>query len=124
MPTFAIEWLTLALRWLHVIAGIMWIGDSFLFMWMDRNLTPPRRAREGAVVGELWMVHSGGFYELVKRTHLAPQEVPNRLHWFMWEAYTTWLSGFFLLGLVYYVGGALYLVDRGVSSIGVPARSP
>jgi uncharacterized membrane protein len=121
MPAFALEWLNLALRWVHVIAGIMWIGDSFLFMWMDRHLTPPTRPREGAVVGELWMVHSGGFYEVVKRKYLAPHEVPSRLHWFMWEAYTTWLSGFFLLGIVYYFGGALYLVDRGVSSIGAPA---
>ena len=85
----------------------MWIGDSFLFMWMDRSLTPPSRARDGAVVGELWLVHSGGFYEVVKRKYLAPSEVPARLHWFMWEAYATWISGFFLLGVVYYFGGAV-----------------
>jgi uncharacterized membrane protein len=121
MPTFALEWLNLALRWIHVIAGIMWIGDSFLFMWMDRHLTPPSRPRDGAVAGELWMVHSGGFYEVVKRKVLAPHEVPPQLHWFMWEAYTTWISGFFLLGIVYYFGGAVFLVDRGVSSIGVGA---
>jgi len=121
MPTFALEWLNLALRWIHVIAGIMWIGDSFLFMWMDRNLAPPSRARDGAVTGELWMVHSGGFYEVVKRRYLAPHEVPPRLHWFMWEAYTTWISGFFLLGIVYYFGGAVFLVDRSVSHIGVGA---
>jgi len=121
MPTFALEWLNIALRWIHVIAGIMWIGDSFLFMWMDRNLAPPSRPRDGAVTGELWMVHSGGFYEVVKRRYLAPNEVPPRLHWFMWEAYTTWLSGFFLLGIVYYFGGAVFLVDRSVSHIGVGA---
>ena len=121
MPALALEWLNLVLRWIHVIAGIMWIGDSFLFMWMDRNLVPPSRARDGAVVGELWMVHSGGFYEVVKRKYLAPHEVPSHLHWFMWEAYTTWISGIFLLGIVYYFGGALYLVDRSVSSIGVGA---
>ena len=119
MPTFALEWLNLLLRWVHVIAGIMWIGDSFLFMWMDRSLAPASRPREGAVVGELWMVHSGGFYEVVKRTHLRPNEVPARLHWFMWEAYATWISGFFLLGVVYYFGGGVFLVDRGVSGIGV-----
>ncbi len=118
MPTFALEWLNLVLRWIHVVAGIMWIGDSFLFLWMDRSLAPASRAREGAVVGELWMVHSGGFYEVVKRTHLAPAEVPARLHWFMWEAYATWISGFFLLGVVYYFGGGLYLVNRGVSGLG------
>lgn len=121
MPPFVLEWLNLVLRWIHVIAGIMWIGDSFLFMWMDRSLTPPTRPRDGAVVGELWMVHSGGFYEVVKRKYLAPHEVPASLHWFMWEAYTTWISGFFLLGVVYYFGGGVYLVDRGVSGIGVGA---
>ena len=121
MPTFVLEWLNLALRWIHVIAGIMWIGDSFLFMWMDRHLVPPSRPRDGAVTGELWMVHSGGFYEVVKRRYLAPSEVPPHLHWFMWEAYTTWLSGFFLLGIVYYFGGAIFLVDRSVSHIGVGA---
>jgi uncharacterized membrane protein len=121
MPTFALEWLNLVLRWIHVIAGIMWIGDSFLFMWMDRSLTAPTRTRDGAVVGELWMVHSGGFYEVVKRKYLPPNEVPASLHWFMWEAYSTWISGFFLLGVVYYFGGGVYLVDRGVSGIGVGA---
>jgi len=121
MPTFVLEWLNLLLRWIHVIAGIMWIGDSFLFMWMDRSLTAPTRPREGAVVGELWMVHSGGFYEVVKRKYLAPAEVPASLHWFKWEAYTTWISGFFLLGVVYYFGGGVFLVDRAVSGIGVGA---
>ena len=121
MPALALEWLNLVVRWIHVIAGIMWIGDSFLFTWMDRSLVPPSRPREGAVVGELWMVHSGGFYEVVKRKYLAPNEVPAHLHWFMWEAYTTWISGFFLLGIVYYFGGALYLVDRSVAPLGVGA---
>src|SRR6058998_3062017 len=97
MESVAVEWLHLVIRWAHVIAAIMWIGDSFLFMWMDSSLRPPERPREGAVVGELWMVHSGGFYEVVKRKVLAPGEMPKTLHWFMWEAYTTWISGFFLL---------------------------
>ena len=114
-----LDWLHLALRWTHVLAGILWIGDSFLFMWMDRALTPPTRPRQGAVVGELWMVHSGGFYEVVKRKYLAPNEVPAHLHWFMWEAYTTWISGFFLLGVLYYFGGGVLLLDRGVSRIGL-----
>jgi uncharacterized membrane protein len=121
MPALALEWLNLALRWTHVIAAIMWIGDSFLFMWLDSSLAPPSRKREGAVAGELWMVHSGGFYELVKRRYLAPDELPPKLHWFMWEAYATWISGFFLLGIVYYFGGGIFLVDRSVSAIGVPA---
>ncbi len=121
MPALALEWLNLALRWIHVIAAIMWIGDSFLFMWLDSSLTQPTRKREGAVAGELWMVHSGGFYEVVKRRYLAPAEVPPKLHWFMWESYATWISGFFLLGIVYYFGGGIFLVDRSVLSVPVPA---
>ena len=117
MTSVVIEWLHLALRWTHVLAAILWIGDSFLFMWMDRSLTPPSRPREGAVVGELWMVHSGGFYEVVKRKYLAPHELPRSLHWFKWEAYATWISGFFLLGVLYFLGGGITLVDRSVSKI-------
>jgi len=121
MPPILIEWLNLLLRWTHVIAGIMWIGDSFLFMWMDSSLEPPSRAREGAVAGELWMVHSGGFYEVVKRRYLAPGELPRKLHWFKWEAYTTFLSGFLLLGVVYYLGAGAYLVDPAVARLGTAA---
>ena len=121
MPAIALEWLHLAARWIHVLAAIMWIGDSFLFMWMDAALVPPSRPREGAVVGELWMVHSGGFYEVVKRRVLAPGTMPAKLHWFMWEAYTTWITGFLLLVLVYYLSGGVYLIDRSVSGIGIGA---
>ena len=121
MPPLALEWLNLIVRWTHVVAAIMWIGDSFLFMWLDRSLVAPSRKREGAVAGELWMVHSGGFYEVVKRRYLAPDELPPGLHWFKWEAYTTWISGFFLLGIVYYFGGGIYLVDRSVAAIPHPA---
>jgi len=119
MPPVLLEWLNLILRWTHVIAAIMWVGDSFLFMWLDSHLTPPTRPREGAVAGELWMVHSGGFYEVVKRRYLAPAELPASLHWFMWEAYTTWISGFFLLGVVYYVGGGVFLMDQGAAHLPV-----
>ena len=108
------EWLNLLIRWTHVIASIMWIGDSFLFMWMDSHLVPPSRPREGDVAGELWMVHSGGFYEVIKRRVLAPGEIPAQLHWFKWQAYTTWLSGFGLLAVVYWAGGSAFLVDRDV----------
>src|SRR6059036_2248835 len=121
MDSLAVEWLHLVLRWAHVIAAIMWIGDSFLFMWMDSSLTAPTRPREGAVAGELWLVHSGGFYEVVKRKYLAPHELPKSLHWFKWEAYTTWITGFFLLGVVYFTGGGVYLIDRSVAGIGLPA---
>jgi len=121
MPTFALDWLHLLLRWAHVLAAIMWIGDSLLFMWMDSSLTPPSRPRDGAVAGELWMVHSGGFYEVVKRKALAPGEMPATLHWFKWQAYSTWISGVFLLGVVYWFGGGIYLVDRSRSSLATGA---
>ncbi len=117
MESLALEWLNLLGRWVHVIAAIMWIGDSFLFMWMDSHLTPPTRPREGAVAGELWMVHSGGFYEVVKRRYLAPNEMPASLHWFKWQAYMTWISGFFLLVVVYYLGGSAYLTDPAVANL-------
>lgn len=117
MDPVLLEWLGALARWTHVIAAIMWIGDSFLFVWMDTSLEPPTRLREGNVAGEMWMVHSGGFYEVVKRRSLAPDEMPPRLHWFKWEAYTTWISGFLLLGIVYYFGGGVFLVDHATSHL-------
>ncbi len=114
MEATILEWLNLLARWVHVIAAIMWIGDSFLFMWMDSHLSQPRTARTGTVVGELWMVHSGGFYEVVKRKSLSQAELPPNLYWFKWESYTTWISGFLLLIIVYYAGGSIYLVDPAV----------
>jgi uncharacterized membrane protein/cytochrome c551/c552 len=107
------EWLNLLVRWAHVIAAIMWIGDSFLFMWLDGQLRKTERKLEGDVVGEIWMAHSGGFYEVIKRKSLA--ELPPVLHWFKWESYTTWITGFLLLIIVYYLGGAAMLVDPGSS---------
>jgi uncharacterized membrane protein/cytochrome c551/c552 len=107
------EWLNLAVRWAHVIAAIMWIGDSFLFMWLDSQLRKPERPREGDVVGELWMAHSGGFYEVVKRKSL--DALPPQLHWFKWESYTTWITGFLLLIVVYYMGGRAMMVDASSS---------
>ncbi len=109
------DWLDLGLRWIHFIAGISWIGTSFYFIWLDGHLTAPERAREG-VEGELWMVHSGGFYQ-VERRKIGPGQMPNTLHWFKWEAALTWISGVLLLTLVYYLSGGLYLVDPAVSSI-------
>ena len=108
------EWLNLLVRWVHVIAAIMWIGDSFLFMWLDSHLTAPSRPREGDVTGELWMTHSGGFYEVVKRKSLAKDEMPATLYWFKWESYTTWISGFLLLVIVFHLNGASLLIDPGV----------
>jgi uncharacterized membrane protein/cytochrome c551/c552 len=103
------EWLNLVVRWAHVIAAIMWIGDSFLFMWLDSQLKKPDRALQGDVVGELWMAHSGGFYEVVKRKSL--DALPPKLHWFKWESYMTWITGFLLLIIVYYMGGRAMMVD-------------
>jgi uncharacterized membrane protein len=118
LPPFAAEWLNLLIRWVHVTAAIMWIGDSFLFMWMDASLSAPTRPRPGAVTGELWMVHSGGFYEVVKRRVLAPGEMPAVLYWFKWQAYTTWITGMLLLAVVYYLGSGAYLVDPVISPLG------
>jgi len=113
IPPLLSEWLGALVRWVHVLAAIMWIGDSLLFMWMDSSLEPPRRPREGAVAGEMWMVHSGGFYEVVKRRSLSPAELPPNLYWFKWQAYTTWISGFFLLLVVYGLGDRALLVESG-----------
>ena len=118
LPPLASEWLNLLLRWIHVLAAIMWIGDSLLFMWMDSSLSAPSRPREGAVAGKLWMVHSGGFYEVVKRRFLAPNEMPATLYWFKWQAYTTWITGILLFTVVFYLGAGAYLVDPAVSRFG------
>ncbi len=109
------DWANLLIRWIHLIAVIGWIGSSFYFIWLDRALSAPVHPRPG-VEGELWMVHSGGFYQVEKR-RIGPGELPAVLHWFKWEALLTWVSGIALLVLVYYLGGA-YLVDPSVSHIG------
>lgn len=111
MEPYVLEWLNLLLRIAHVVAAIMWVGDSFLFMWMDSHLSTPDAKRQGDVAGELWMTHSGGFYEVVKRKSLLPHEMPGTLYWFKWESYSTWITGFFLITVVYYLGGAAMLVD-------------
>lgn len=111
------EWLNLLVRWLHVIAGIMWIGDSFLFMWLDSHLSPPSKPREGDVAGELWMTHSGAFYEVIKRRTLQQSEIPKTLYWFKWESYSTFLSGFLLLAIVYWMGGASFTIDRAIYNL-------
>ena len=109
MNAFLHEWLNVLLRWAHVIAAIMWVGDSFLFMWMDSNLDRPREGRDGEVTGEMWMTHSGGFYEVVK--HRTLRVLPERLHWFMWQSYSTWITGVLLLTVVYALGGRAMLLD-------------
>lgn len=104
------EWLNVVVRWAHVIAAIMWIGDSFLFMWLDSHLTKQfSKERDPEAIGELWMTHSGGFYEVVKLKSL--KSLPAQLHWFKWESYSTWITGFLLLVIVYWGGGRAMLVD-------------
>jgi len=111
-----LDLLDLITRWIHVVAGIMWVGNSLLFNWLDRVLRPPARAGEGAQ-GEAWLLHSGGFY-FVEKTLLAGRPLPERVHWFKWQAYTTWISGACLLVVVYYAGGRALLVDPTVSTLG------
>lgn len=117
MLPFIQEWANLLVRWAHVIAAIMWIGDSFLFMWLDSHLTPPSKQRDGDVGGELWMTHSGGFYEVIKRKSLGKGELPATLYWFKWESYSTWLTGALLLIIVYYANAQAYLIDTSVADI-------
>jgi uncharacterized membrane protein len=107
--THLLELLDLTFRWVHVIAGIMWIGNSMLFNWLDRNLRPSSRGQP-EVYGDIWLLHSGAFY-FVEKTSLSGQPMPRPLHWFKWQAYTTWLSGAALLIVVYYVGGRALLTD-------------
>ncbi len=122
MEAYLLEWLNLFVRWLHFVTGIAWIGSSFYFIWLDDHLQDPRAAEDAAsgVSGELWSVHGGGFYHSQKYM-AAPAVLPDRLHWFKWEAYSTWLSGIFLLGLVYFVGAEVYLIDRTVAELSVVA---
>jgi uncharacterized membrane protein len=114
MTSWLTDWANLLLRWTHFIAGIAWIGSSFYFIWLDRALSAPAQPRPG-VEGDLWMVHSGGFYQVEKRRP-APGEIPPVLHWFKYEALFTWITGIALLVLVDYLTGA-YLLDPNVSRI-------
>src|SRR6266446_8487467 len=114
MTSWLADWANLLLRWAHFVAGIAWIGSSFYFIWLDRALTKPEHAKPG-VEGDLWMVHSGGFYQVEKRRP-GPGELPPVLHWFKWEAMLTWITGIALLILVFYLGSA-YLLDPNVSRI-------
>jgi uncharacterized membrane protein len=118
MEGYALEWLNLLVRWLHIITGIAWIGASFYFIWLDNSLEPPTKDGDiqRGVGGELWAVHGGGFYH-AEKFRSRPPAIPERLHWFKWEAYWTWLSGFALLIIVYYAQAELYLIDRNVMEL-------
>ena len=115
---YVTDWLDLLIRWLHVIAAIAWIGSSFYFVLLDQSLRFPADVedREAGVGGELWEVHGGGFYH-VQKYRVAPAVLPDHLGWFKWEAYTTWLSGFGLMVVLYYVNSRTYLIDTTVADL-------
>ena len=119
MDAHFLDFLSLLLRWLHVIAGIAWIGSSFYFIWLDNSLEAPAPGSENAkkgVSGELWAVHGGGFYNPQKYA-VAPATLPPTLHWFKWEAYTTWLSGTALLVVGYWLRAQSMMIDASVATL-------
>ena len=117
MDPYLNEWLNLVIRFAHLITGIAWIGASFYFVWLDNHLqTPPQEKAEKGIGGDLWAIHGGGFYEVAKYK-LAPPKIPSTLHWFKWEAYTTWITGFLLLSLMFYLGAETYLIDKRVADL-------
>jgi uncharacterized membrane protein len=118
MEAYALEWLNLLLRWLHLIVGIAWIGASFYFVWLDNHLEAPKHQSDvdRGIGGEIWAVHGGGFYH-AEKFRSRPPAIPENLHWFKWEAYWTWISGFALLVLIYYAGADLHLIDRSVADL-------
>ncbi len=122
MEAYLTDWLNLLVRWLHFITGIAWIGSSLYFIWLDNHMAVPRDPAdaEQGVGGEVWAVHGGGFYQ-ARKYQSSPSPLPDTLHWFKWEAYSTWLSGMFLLGIVYFVGAEVYLIDRSVAELSVAA---
>jgi len=118
LDAYLTDWLNLVIRWTHVIAGIAWIGASIYFVFLDTSLERPREPGDAAkgVHGELWSVHGGGFYH-VQKYLTSPARLPEPLHWFKWEAYWTWISGFSLLVVLYYFHADTYLVDPSVADL-------
>ena len=121
MEAYLVDWLSLVGRWIHLVTGIAWIGASFYFVWLDNHLEPPKQQADvdRGVGGEVWSVHGGGFYH-AQKYKLTPPSLPETLHWFKWEAYSTWLSGIFLLILIYWYGAEVYLIDSRISDISKP----
>lgn len=115
MESYLLDWANLLLRWVHVITAIAWVGSSFYFVFLDSSLTPPQddKLRGQGATGELWAVHGGGFYHPVKYA-VAPPKLPEKLHWFFWESYSTWLSGFALFTISYLWNAGSYLVDKSL----------
>ena len=118
MEAYFVEWLNLLARWVHFITGVAWIGSSFYFVWLDNHLEAPVLAAddEKGVGGELWSVHGGVFYH-AQKYRVAPKDIPDTLHWFKWEAYSTWLSGMFLLVVIYWYGAQVYLIDPAIAEL-------
>jgi len=119
LVSYGVEWLNLLVRWFHLITGIAWIGASFYFVWLDNSIRPPKPGSDLAkrgVSGELWAVHGGGFYNPQKYL-VAPAELPDELHWFKWEAYATWLSGFAMLFIVYYFNASAMMINKDVADL-------
>ena len=118
MEAYASEWLQLLLRWVHLITGIAWIGASFYFVFLDNSLLPRANMEDAdvGVGGELWAIHGGGFYH-VQKFRVAPAKLPEPLHWFKWEAYWTWMSGFALFIVMYYAHADVYMIDRSVADL-------
>lgn len=113
MESYFLDWANLLLRWVHVITAIAWIGSSFYFVFLDSSLTPPEDEdlKKQGVLGELWALHGGGFYHPVKFAG-APPKLPQHLHWFYWESYSTWLTGFSLFTVSYLYSASTYLIDK------------
>jgi uncharacterized membrane protein len=122
MESYFLDWINLLLRWVHVITAIAWIGSSFYFVFLDANLTPPvdPELKKQGVDGELWAVHGGGFYHPLK-FNVAPPKLPDHLHWFYWESYSTWLSGFALFAVSYLWSAGTYLIDKSLMDWSQPA---
>jgi len=118
MEAYALDWVQLVIRWVHLITGIAWIGASFYFVFLDNSLLPPKSKddADAGVGGELWAIHGGGFYH-AQKYRVAPAVLPEPLHWFKWEAYWTWMSGFALFVVMYYAHAGLYMIDRNVADI-------
>ena len=121
MQGYILEWLNLLGRWVHLVTGIAWIGASFYFVWLDNSLREPKLAADAelGVGGEIWSVHGGGFYH-AQKYKIAPPELPQTLHWFKWEAHTTWITGMFLLSIMYWYQAEIYLIDPSVMALSKP----
>lgn len=113
MEAYILEWLNLTIKWIHLTVGIAWIGASFYFNWLEGNLERNKPSLSKGVAGDLWAVHGGGFYH-VEKFEVAPEKLPPLLHWFKWEAYMTFLTGFFLLIITFYWSPSLFLINPNI----------